>query len=138
MVSWVAVPRRRPRPRPRAWLAGTGCDAWILHTAVEDPLTAAAAWNGDLAGDEVRYGQAIDRWLEYFRGEAIEAIAYGAIVLRRRAGGRTGSAIGSCRTSRGRTLPPTSSDCSRDPTCRTASPTTRRWRRRGSGWRRGP
>ena len=86
MSSWV-LDGDEPAARPRDWLAGNGCDAWILHTAVEDPLAAAAAWNRDLANDEAGYAAAIDRWLAYFRDEGIAAVAYGAIVLRRRSDG---------------------------------------------------
>jgi hypothetical protein len=85
MVSWIAD-GDEPTARPRGWLAGNGCDAWILHTGVEDPLTAAAAWNAELSTDENRYGAAVDRWLGYFRDEGIEAIAYSSIILRRRGG----------------------------------------------------
>lgn len=85
MVSWVEDPDA-PLARPRTWLDGSGCDAWILHTGTDDPLAAAAGWNRSVASLEER-AERIDRWLEYFRGEGIEAIAYGAIVLRRRAGG---------------------------------------------------
>ena len=45
----------------------------------------AGSWNAELAADEDGYGQAIDRWLDISRDEPIDAIAYGAIVLRRRA-----------------------------------------------------
>jgi hypothetical protein len=72
--------------RPRAWLAGSGCDAWVFHTATEEVLETAAAWNLDLEPDEDAYAAAIDRWLGYFRAEGIERIAYGAFVLRRREG----------------------------------------------------
>ena len=60
-------------------------------------------------------------------------------VLRRRAGGpnwirESRAAERAARAVRCRT---TSSACSRDPTCRTASSTTRRWRRRRSRWPKG-
>ena len=82
-VSWIQD-RPDPAARPRQWLEGNGCDAWILHTGLEDPLTTAANWNRDAALDEAGYAAAIDRWTTYFRNEGIEGLAYGAIVLRRR------------------------------------------------------
>jgi hypothetical protein len=82
MASWVQE-GDDPAARPRGWLEGSGCAAWILHTGVEDALTTAANWNSDRAGDDAAYGEAIDRWVEYFRAEGIEAVAYGAILLRR-------------------------------------------------------
>jgi hypothetical protein len=86
MVSWIQE-GDDPSTRPRAWLEGSGCDAWMLHTGVEDPLTTAAGWNRDQAHDEQAYGAAIDRWVEYFRAEEIGALAYGGLILRRRSGG---------------------------------------------------
>ena len=36
----------------REWLAGSGCDAWLLHYGTSDPLTHAADWlRHDLSGD---------------------------------------------------------------------------------------
>ena len=83
MASWIQD-GDDPAARPGAWLARSGCDAWILHTEIEDPLATAATWNRELAPDPVRFGEAIDRWLAYFRDEGIEALAYGALVIRKR------------------------------------------------------
>jgi hypothetical protein len=52
----------------------------------EDALTHAASWLRPL-GDTPGFEAALDRWLAYLREEGIEAIGYGAVVLRRRAGG---------------------------------------------------
>ncbi len=87
-VSWIQD-GPDPAARPRQWLEGSGCDAWILHTGVEDPLSTAANWNREATIDEAKYAAAIDRWTTYFRDEGITALAYGAIVLRRRTGART-------------------------------------------------
>ena len=51
-ISWIAGDDLAARPR--AWLDGSGCDAWILHTAREDPLRAAASWNRPLGGGRRR------------------------------------------------------------------------------------
>ncbi len=82
MVSWIQE-GDDVVARPGAWLAGSGCDAWIFHTGTDDALSAAAGWNRTIASPEERAGK-IDRWLEYFESEGIEAISYGAIVLRKR------------------------------------------------------
>jgi methylase of polypeptide subunit release factors len=84
MVSWIQA-GDDTAGAPRRWLEGSGCDAWIFHTRTDDPLRAAAAWNRD-ASSPAEYAEKIERWLEYFRREGIDAIAYGAIVMRRRAG----------------------------------------------------
>jgi methylase of polypeptide subunit release factors len=71
----------------RPWVEARGCDAVVLLHGVEDPLSYAVRWNGRsqyLAPAE--FGRLLGRWLEHDRKEGIEAIASGAVVLRRRAG----------------------------------------------------
>jgi SAM-dependent methyltransferase len=85
MVSWV---QQGPDPtaRPRSWL-GDDCDAWILHWSTTDAIAAAAAWNREQTDDRA-YAEAVERWLAYYEQEGIDAVAYGAIVFRRRTTGR--------------------------------------------------
>jgi len=85
LVSWIAG--EDTTLRPRAWLEGHGCDAWIFHTATDDPLKAAAQWNRPLDVTPDELARHIDDWLAYYARLGIQAIAYGAIVLRRRSGG---------------------------------------------------
>ena len=85
LVSWVHQPGEEWSARPRTWVAETGCDALLLHYGTQDPLTHAASWAREPSGgDEAAFGAMLDRWLAYLAGEAIDGIAYGAIVLRRR------------------------------------------------------
>jgi hypothetical protein len=71
---------------PTRWVAGTGCDAWVLCGSTQDALGYAAGWNR--CGDAAAYGAALDRWLAYYRERSVSAIAMGAVVLRRRSGAR--------------------------------------------------
>jgi len=88
LVSWVHAPGEDWSAPLRRWVEGSGCDAWLLHYGMDDPLTHAAKWMRDELGhDSAAYDEALTRWLEYFDRLGIEAIAYGAVVLRRRAGG---------------------------------------------------
>ena len=82
LASWAQA-ADDPAARPREWLDGR-CDAWILHTTTDDPLSNAAVWNRDALDDPGELGEAIDRWTGYYREQGIEALAYGALVLRRR------------------------------------------------------
>jgi hypothetical protein len=84
-LSWIAD-GDDVAARPLSWLEGSGCDAWLLHTATDDPLMSAASWNRDIAADEERYAAQIDRWVDWYRSEGIAAIAYGALILHRRGG----------------------------------------------------
>lgn len=71
----------------RPWVEATGCDALLLHYATLDPLNYAMRWNAELrARDPQVFEATVRRWLEYFRREHVEHIAFGAILLRRREG----------------------------------------------------
>jgi hypothetical protein len=91
MASWAQA-GDDPAVRPRDWLDGSACDAWILHTTTDDPLSNAAAWTRDAAESPEAFGAALDRWTASYRELGIEAVAYGALVLRRREAGRAGAA----------------------------------------------
>jgi hypothetical protein len=54
-----------------------------LHSSTDDVVTTAAGWHRD-APTANEYEERMDRWLDYYRREGIEAVSYGAIVLRRR------------------------------------------------------
>lgn len=84
MISWIQD-GDDAAARPRTWTQGSGCDAWIFHSRTDDALSTAAAWNRDAKSSD-EYAERIDRWVDYYRAEAIEALAYGGIVLRRRQG----------------------------------------------------
>ena len=88
-TSWSAGPTRAGTTvgsaEPlRDWISD-GCDAWLLHYKTEDPVTHTAGWLRPLARTSpAEYEAALDRWLDYLREYRIEAIGYGAVVLRRR------------------------------------------------------
>jgi hypothetical protein len=87
LVSWVHERDRWAKPL-RGWVSGSGCDAWLLHFGSQDPLSHCAQWLAPLGEtNPAEYDRALDRWLAYLRGSGIEAIGYGAVVLRRRDGG---------------------------------------------------
>ena len=87
LVSWVHSPGDGAEwAEPLAeWVHGTACDAWLLHYRSDDPIAHAAGWLRPLARSSSKeYDAAVERWLEYLRELEIEAIGYGAVVLRRR------------------------------------------------------
>jgi hypothetical protein len=88
LVSWVQAPGERDEwAEPlREWVHGTGCDAWLLHYRTDDPLAHTGSWLRPLAGNSQEHAAALDRWLDYLREQEIEAVGYGAVVLRRRSG----------------------------------------------------
>jgi len=88
LVSWLAESEDDPDVRLHGWLAGNGCDAWVLGLSGADPLDHAAGWNDHLADDPAAMGEALDEWAAYF--DALDAgwITEGAVLMRRRASGR--------------------------------------------------
>ena len=87
LVSWAVPPDADWSAPLRSWVEGNGCDAWLLHSRTDDPLTHAGNWLRHEVGDDAdAYSAAIDRWLRYFERLGIEGIAVGAVILRRRTG----------------------------------------------------
>jgi SAM-dependent methyltransferase len=89
LIAWALDPDD-PAERPRSWLEGSGCDAFLLHTSTDDPIETATAWNRDLLDRPDEYADALDRWLAYYRELGIEQLGYACLVLRKRGGGRNG------------------------------------------------
>jgi methylase of polypeptide subunit release factors len=71
---------------PREWVAGTGCDALLLHYGTVEPPAYAARWNGELVSEPRVFEKTVRRWIDYYRAEGITGIAFGAAILRRRPG----------------------------------------------------
>lgn len=87
LVSWTHEPAGAWDEPLRNWVENRGCDAWLLHYKTEEPVTHAANWLRPLGEEDVdSFELALDRWLDYLRRLEIDAIGYGAIVLRRRRG----------------------------------------------------
>jgi len=89
LISWALDPDD-PAARPRAWLTGSGCDAFLLHTSTDDPIETATVWNRDLHDHPSAYADALDRWLDYYGELGIEQIGYACLALRKRSDGRDG------------------------------------------------
>jgi methylase of polypeptide subunit release factors len=88
LVSWALADADVDWATPlRAWVDGSGCDAWLLHYRTSDPVAHAAGWLRPLADtDPPAFAVALDRWLDHLRAHGIGAVGYGAVVLRRREG----------------------------------------------------
>jgi len=86
LVSWLHPYEGDWTLPVRGWVEGSGCDAILLRYSMYVPLDYAAAWNRPYRGDPAKYGAGIARWKEYFDRLGIEAISWGALILRRRDG----------------------------------------------------
>ena len=92
LIAWALDPDD-PTERPRSWLEGSGCDAFLLHTSTDDPIETATVWNRDLLDRPEAYSEALDRWLAYYRDLGIEQLGYACLVLRKRADSRDGRLV---------------------------------------------
>jgi methylase of polypeptide subunit release factors len=88
LISWAHPPGDWSSTL-EPWVDGLGCDSWLLYFGSDDPVTHAAEWLKPVAkNDPERYREALGRWLDYLGELGIEAVAHGAVILRRRSGGR--------------------------------------------------
>jgi hypothetical protein len=83
--NWACVAGEDWRDRLAGWVAGTGCDAWVLHAHTEDAAAYAQERIAESAPDPDRAARPFDEWLDYYRAERIEAVGFGLITLRRTA-----------------------------------------------------
>ena len=87
LANWALREGEHWSLRPRRWVEGTGCDAWILRSETQDALTYAAVWT---RGPEAAgYLDALDRWTAHYEALGIRSLVMGALVLRRRTAGPT-------------------------------------------------
>jgi len=83
LVGWSHAAEQHWAEPLTQWLDGR-CDAWLLRRSSVDPPTYAATWNAHLAGDRLRYAEAIEQWTAFFAREGMQRVAEGAVALRRR------------------------------------------------------
>lgn len=88
LANWLVRENTDWRDRVAEWLAGSGCDAWVVQRELADPAEYVALWGKD-AGEDPAAGAAIaERWLDYLAAERVAGIGMGLITMR-----RNGSAI---------------------------------------------
>ncbi|HXJ67086.1 MAG TPA: class I SAM-dependent methyltransferase, partial [Actinomycetota bacterium] len=85
LCNWILRDGEPWPDPPTRWVEDSGCDAWIVHSNVMDPVTYAATWL--TRSPETDFALQLDRWLDYHRSLGAAAIVVGSVVLRRREGG---------------------------------------------------
>ena len=89
LANWLHVAGEDWHDRVAGWVAGTGCDAWIVQREVSDPVEYVNLWLRDAseAFDPAR----AQAWLDWFDANRIEGVGYGLVTLApqrpRRSGG---------------------------------------------------
>ena len=88
LVSWAVRGGNEDVTAPlKEWVAGNGCDAWLLYYGTDDPQAHAAKWlREDIGDDPDASGAVTNSWVGYLERLGIEGVSYGAVILRRRSG----------------------------------------------------
>jgi SAM-dependent methyltransferase len=87
--EWAEREGESAEERIAGWLAGSGCDAWVLTYRRTTPADHAEFWASALPGESpADLAARMNRWIRWYAAERIERIAVGLFVLRKRAAGR--------------------------------------------------
>lgn len=81
LANWVHVDGQDWTERVADWVAGTGCDAWIVQHRVTDPASYVVQWLRE-TGDHTDLARRA-AWLDYFHQHRVNAVGFGLITLRR-------------------------------------------------------
>ena len=86
LANWQHVRGEDWRDRVAGWIAGTGCDAWVVQREVQDVTQYAELWlrdGGDHRESRADYDARYGEWLDTFEAAKVEGIGFGWITLRR-------------------------------------------------------
>ena len=89
LIAWSLDPDD-PAERPRSWLKGSDCDAFLLHTSTDDPIQTASVWNRISSTSRRRTRTRLIDGSTYYRELGIEHLGYACLVLRKRSDSRDG------------------------------------------------
>jgi len=84
LANWVIHAGTDWRQRVGSWVAGTGCDGWVVQREIADPAEYVSLWladTGEISSADAA-GLAGD-WLDYLAAEKVVGIGMGSITLRR-------------------------------------------------------
>ncbi|HET6865573.1 MAG TPA: methyltransferase, partial [Solirubrobacteraceae bacterium] len=82
LASWIVGPDEDWAARPTAWTSDVDQGRLLLHLETVDAAANATGWAVPPGAVSPAEADAlVDEWLEYYRANAIERIAYGAVIL---------------------------------------------------------
>ncbi|MBG0814438.1 class I SAM-dependent methyltransferase [Planomonospora sp. ID82291] len=82
LANWLHVEGEDWRDRVGGWLAGTGCDGWVVQRDVQDPAEYVELWLRDAAEQgTARYRELYDDWLGWFEEMRVTGVGFGWITL---------------------------------------------------------
>ncbi|WP_214106961.1 DUF7059 domain-containing protein [Acrocarpospora catenulata] len=83
LANWLHVAGEDWQDRVGGWLAGTGCDGWVVQREVQDPAEYVELWLRDAAEQGTHaYRDRYDEWLAWFDQQRVTGIGFGWITLR--------------------------------------------------------
>jgi hypothetical protein len=89
LANWAHVEGEPWTERVGGWIAGSGCDAWVVQREVADPASYVELWLKDaglhpsVGGDVEEYLRKYAAWLAWFDRQRIEGVGFGWLNLRR-------------------------------------------------------
>lgn len=81
LANWLHVAGEDWQDRVAGWLAGTGCDGWIIQRELSDPVEYVNLWLRDAS--ETFDPARAQAWLDWFDAQKIEAVGFGLVTVRR-------------------------------------------------------
>lgn len=70
--------------RPAEWVKGSDCDLWLVSYGIQPPSTYARTWLANARPGEAVPPGKLSQWLRWYDAKAIDHIAAGVLVLRKR------------------------------------------------------
>lgn len=86
LCEWAEVKGQPWQERVTEWLAGSGCDAWVLKGHTQDPAEYAQHRIAETAASPELDQECYTTFMAYYRERKVEAIHDGIIAMRRRSG----------------------------------------------------
>ncbi|WP_422674037.1 DUF7059 domain-containing protein [Bailinhaonella thermotolerans] len=82
LANWLHTDAEPWQDRVGGWLAGTGCDGWVVQRDVQDPAEYVELWLRDsVEAGTARYTELYDSWLGWFDSLGVTGIGFGWISL---------------------------------------------------------
>ena len=82
--NWVIEKDRPWDERVAGWVAGSGCDAWVVQREVADPAQYVELWLKDAGVHGTPgYAERYDAWLGWFEEQGVEGVGFGWLNLHR-------------------------------------------------------
>jgi hypothetical protein len=85
LIHWAHRRGDDGQERLRSWVAGSGCDAWVMRLATQDPAGYALEWLPEPPDENLEpFQRRLDAWMVYYAQQGITAISTGLITMHAR------------------------------------------------------